>query len=178
MKRYIVEFKKDKRQRVLIKPLGPGKIIKLDFPPLKEEIYLPVYYDISVIEDRRSKRMGKLGAWIAKNYPVEDYQIRTVSQNKTTHLSFKDKKAIVLKTPSNNYDILLVNRTSFSKRKREKLDENGFFKGYQIKRNTVVGTFFLFKKNKKVRGLLEIEEGFDHTDFISLLVLDRLVDEL
>ena len=178
MKRYIVEFKKDKRQRVLIKPLGPGKIIKLDFLPLEEEIYLPVYYDISVIEDRRSKRIGKLGAWIAKNYPVEDYQIRTVSQNKTTHLSFKDKKAIVLKTPSNNYDILLINRTSFSKRKREKLDENGFFKGYQIKRNTVVGTFFLFKKNKKVRGLLGIEEGFDYTDFISLLVLDRLVDEL
>lgn len=178
MKRYIVEFKKDKGQRALIKPLGPGRIIKLDFPFLDEEIYLPVYYSISVIESGHSKRIGKLGAWIAKNYAVQDYQIRTISQNKTTHLSFKDEKTIVLKTPSNNYDILLLNKTSFSKRRREKLNENGFFKGYQIKRNMVVGDFFLFKKNKKVRGLLELEEGIDYTDFLSLLVLDRLVDEL
>ncbi|MCD6317485.1 AAA family ATPase [Candidatus Aerophobetes bacterium] len=178
MKRYIVEFKKNKGQRALIKPVGPGRVMKLDFPHLDKEIYLPVYYNVSVIEGEHSKRIGKLGAWIAKNYPVQDYQIRTISQNKTTHLSFKDEKTIVLKTPSNNYDIILLNKTSFSKRKREKLNENGFFKGYQIKRNMVVGDFFLFKKNKKVRGLLELEEGFDYTDFLSLLVLDRLVDEL
>lgn len=179
MNRYIVEFKKDKEQEsALITPLVPGKIIKVDFVSLAEEIYLPVYYNISLIEGTTRKIIGKLGAWIAKNYPLEDYHLRTVSQNKTTLLSFKDKKRAILKSPSNNYDLIQINKNELDKRGRERLEKNGFFKGYDIKRNVVIGNYYLFHRKKKIRGLLELEPGYAYTDFISLLVLDRLLDEL
>jgi len=179
MNRYIVEFKRDKEQEsALLTPLIPGKIIKVDFVSLEREIYLPVYYNISLIEGTSYKRIGKLGAWIAENYPLEDYHLRTISQNKTTLLSFKDRKRAILKSPSNNYDIITINKSDLGKRRRERLEKNGFFKGYDIKRNVVIGNYYLFRRQKRIRGLLELEAGFDYTDFLSLVVLDRLLDDL
>ena len=179
MNRYIVEFKKDKEQEsALLTPLIPGKIVKIDFVPLQGEIYLPVYYNISLIEGTTRKRIGKLGAWIAENYPLEDYHLRTISQNKTTLLSFKDKKRAILKSPSNNYEIITINKNDLGKRRRERLEKNGFFKGYDIKRNIVIGNYYLFRRKKKIRGLLELEPEFAHTDFLSLVVLDKLLDVL
>ena len=91
MKRYLVEFiKKAKEENVIINPLEPGKVIKLDFPALEEEIYLPVYYNVSLIKGNGYKKIGKLGAWMAENYPPEDFHIRTIALNRTTLLSFKD----------------------------------------------------------------------------------------
>jgi len=179
MNRYIVEFKKDKRQEsALITPLTGEKTIKVDFVGLEEEIYLPVYYDINLIEGANCRRIGKLGAWIAENYPLEDYHLRTITQNKTTLFSFKDRKTAILKSPSNNYDIITIDKGKLGKRRREKLERNGFFKGYDIKRNVLIGSYYLFRREKKIRGLLELETGFEHTDFLSLFVLDKILDEL
>jgi len=179
MKRYIVEsIKKDKEENVIINPLQAGEVIKLDFPSLKEEIYLPVHYNISLIKGNSYKKIGKIGAWIAKNYPPEDFHIRTITLNKTTLLSFKDEKTIVLKSPSNNYEITVIDKNLLSKKRKEMLEKNGFFKGYDIKRNVIIGNFYLFRRQKKVRGLLELEDEFDHTDFLSLTVVDKLMNEL
>jgi len=179
MNRYIVEFKKEQeKESALIMPLIPGKIIKVDFASLEREIYLPVYYNISLIEGTSYKRIGKLGAWIAENYPLEDYHLRTITQNKTTLLSFKDRKRAILKSPSNNYDIIVINKNDLGKRRRERLEKNGFFKGYDIKRNVVIGNYYLFHRQKRIRGLLELEPGFDYIDFLSLVVLDKLLDDL
>lgn len=175
MRRCVVEFKRDS---VLIKDLSSGKMVKLDFPPLADEIYLPVYYNISLIEDDHPKGIGKLDAWMAGNYPIEDYHIRTMVQNKTTYLSFRDERTATLKSVSNVYDIIAIDKRRLSRNQRENLKKNGFFKGYDIKRNVNIGSFYLFRRNARVRGLLNLEEEFDLLDFLSLLVLDRLVEEL
>jgi len=179
MKRYLVEFiKKAKEGNVIINPLEPGKVIKLDFPALEEEIYLPVYYNVSLIKGNSYKRIGKLGAWIAENYPPEDFHIRTITLSKTTLLSFKDEKNLILKSPSNNYEITVMDKNLLNKKRKERLEKNGFLKGYDIKRNVIIGNFYLFQRQAKVRGLLELEDEFDHTDFLSLMVLDKLMSEL
>jgi len=175
MRRCVVEFKRDS---VLIKDLSSGKMVKLDFPPLADEIYLPVYYNISLLEDDHPKGIGKLGAWMAGNYPIEDYHIRTMVRNKTTYLSFRDERTATLKSVSNVYDIIAIDKRRLSRNQRENLKKNGFFKGYDIKRNVNIGSFYLFRRNARVRGLLNLEEEFDLLDFLSLLVLDRLVEEL
>ncbi len=178
MKRYLVEFiKKAEEENVIINPLEPGKVIKLDFPALEEEIYLPVYYNVSLIKDNGYKRIGKLGTWMAENYPPEDFHIRTIALNRTTLLSFKDERTIILKSPSNNYEITVIDKNLLSKKRKERLEKNGFFKGYDIRRNVIIGNFYLFRRQAKVRGLLELEDEFDHTDFLSLVVLDRLRKE-
>ncbi|MEA3485584.1 MAG: AAA family ATPase [Candidatus Aerophobetes bacterium] len=178
MKRYVVEFKKKNKETVLIKPLTSERVVKVDFPLLEENIYLPVYYNISLIEGGSYKRIGKLSAWIAKNYPSQDYHIRTMIQNKTTHLSFQDEQILILKSPSNIYDIPIIDKSKLSKKRRKNLEENGFFKGYRIKRNVSIGSFYLFRKNEKMRGWLELEEEFDYMEFLSLVVIDRLISEL
>jgi len=179
MKRHIVEFiKKGREKNVIINPLQPGKVIKLDFPSLEDEIYLPVHYNISLAKGNSYKRIGKIGAWIAKDYPPEDFHIRTITLNKTTLLSFKNEKTIVLKSPSNNYEIMLIDKNLLSKKRKEMLEKNGFFKGYDIKRNVIIGNFYLFRRQAKVRGLLELEDEFDYTDFLSLIVVDKLMNEL
>jgi energy-coupling factor transporter ATP-binding protein EcfA2 len=179
MKRYLVEFiKKEKEENVIINPLEVGKVIKLDFPALEEEIYLPVYYNVNLIKGKSYKRIGKLGAWIAKNYPSEDFHVRTITLNKTTLLSFQDEHTLILKSPSNNYEIAAIDKNLLGKKRKERLEKNGFFKGYDIKRNVIIGNFYLFRRGAKVRGLLELEDEFDHTDFLSLAVLDKLMSEL
>lgn len=179
MKRYIVEFiKKDKEEDVIINPLQSGKVIKLDFPSVEEEIYLPVHYNISLIKGNSYKKIGKIGAWIAKNYPSEDFHIRAIIFNKTALLSFKNEKTIILKSRSNNYEIMVIDKNLLSKKRKEMLKKNGFFKGYDIKRNVIIGNFYLFRRQAKVRGLLELEDEFDHTDFLPLIVVDKLMSEL
>jgi len=179
VKRCVVEFKRNKKETILIKPLASEEVVKIDFPPLLEEdIYLPVYYNIILIKSGRYRRIGKLSAWIAEDYPAQDYHIRTIIQNKTTYLSFKDEKTLILKSPSNIYDILTIDKSKLSRKRRERLEENGFLKGYEIKRNVNIGCFYLFRKNGKMRGLLELEEEFDYVEFLSLLVIDKLISEL
>jgi len=175
MKRCIVEFKE---KSALIKDLSSEKMIKLDFPPLTEKIYLPVHYHIDMVEGAHLKRIGRLSVWMAENYPIEDYHIRMVSRNRTTYLSFKDEQTLVLKSASDVYEIMVVDERKLNRRQREKLKKNGFFKGYDIKRNVSVGSFYLFRKESRIRGLLEIEEAFDLLDFLPLIVLDRLMEEL
>ncbi|GAI04330.1 unnamed protein product, partial [marine sediment metagenome] len=92
------------------------------------------------------KKIGKLGAWIAENYPPEDFHIRTIALNRTTLLSFKDERTIILKSPSNNYEITVIDKNLLSKKRKERLEKNGFFKGYDIKRNVVIGNFYLFRR--------------------------------
>jgi len=178
VERYVVEFKKKNRETVLIKPLTSERVIKLDFPLLEENIYLPVHYNISLIQGGNYKRIGKLSAWIARNYPAQDYHIKTIIQNKTAHLSFQDGQTLILKSSSNIYDISIIDKSRLSKKRWKNLEENGFFKGYHIKRNVIIGSFYLFRKNEKMRGLLELEEEFDYMEFLSLLVMDRLISEL